>query len=46
MNKLKKFKVFYFLGGDHQGIDETRRKWELIMAKNEDEADADTISAL
>lgn len=39
MNKLKKFKVFYFLGGDHQGIDETRRKWELIMAKNEDEAE-------
>ena len=40
MNKLKKFKVFYFLGGDHQGIDETRRKWELIMARNEDEAEA------
>lgn len=39
MNKLKKFKVFYFLGGDHQGIDETRRKWELIMAKDEDEAE-------
>ena len=39
MNKLKKFKVFYFLGGDHQGIDETRRKWELITAKNEDEAE-------
>lgn len=32
MNGLKKFKVFYFL-------DETRRKWELIMARNEDEAE-------
>lgn len=31
MRSLKKFKVFYFLDGDHQGIDETRRKWELIM---------------
>ena len=39
MNKLKKFKVFYFLDGDHQGIDETRRKWALIMANNEDEAE-------
>ncbi len=39
MNKLKKFKVFYFLGGDHQGIDETRRKWELITARSEDEAE-------
>lgn len=39
MNKLKKIKVFYFLGGDHQGIDETRRKWKLIMARNEDEAE-------
>ena len=38
MSKLKKFKVFYFLGGDHQGIDETRRKWEIIMARDEDEA--------
>lgn len=39
MNRLKKFKVFYFLGDNHQGIDEKRRKWELIMAKNEDEAE-------
>lgn len=39
MNDLKKFKVFYFLDGDHQGIDEPRRKWELIMARNEDEAE-------
>ena len=39
MNGLKKFKVFYFLNGDHQGIDETRRKWELIMARSEDEAE-------
>lgn len=39
MNRLKKFKVFYFLGGDHQGIDETQRKWELITARNEDEAE-------
>lgn len=39
MNKLKKFKVFYFLGGDHQGVDETQRRWELIMARNEDEAE-------
>lgn len=39
MNKLKKFKVFYFLGGDHQGIDETQRKCGLIIAKNEDEAE-------
>ena len=39
MNGLKKFKVFYFLAGDHQGIDEPRRKWELIMARNEDEAE-------
>lgn len=39
MKNFKRFKVFYFLGGDHQGIDETRRKWELIMAKNEDEAE-------
>lgn len=39
MNGLKKFKVFYFLTGDHQGIDEPRRKWELIMARNEDEAE-------
>lgn len=39
MNGLKKFKVFYFLSGDHQGIDETRRKWELIMARSEDEAE-------
>lgn len=31
MSKLKKFKVFYFLGGDHQGIDETRQKRRLIM---------------
>lgn len=37
--KLKKFKVFYFLGGDHQGIDETRRKWKLIAARSEDEAE-------
>lgn len=39
MSKLKKFKVLYYLGGDHQGIDETRRKWELIMARSEDEAE-------
>lgn len=39
MNGLKKFKVFYFLDGDYRGIDETRRKWELIMARNEDEAE-------
>ena len=39
MNGLKKFKVFYFLNCDHQGIDETRRKWELIMARSEDEAE-------
>ena len=39
MNGLKKFKVFYFLDGDHQGIDEPRRKWELIMARSEDEAE-------
>ena len=39
MNGLKKFKVFYFLAGDHRGIDETRRKWELIMARSEDEAE-------
>ena len=39
MNDFKKFKVFYFLGGDHQGIDETRRKWQLITARNEDEAE-------
>lgn len=39
MNGLKKFKVFYFLVGDHQGVDEPRRKWELIMARNEDEAE-------
>lgn len=39
MNGLKKFKVFYFLSGDHQGVDETRRKWELIMARSEDEAE-------
>lgn len=37
--KLKKFKVFYFLGGDHQGIDETQRRWKLIMARSEDEAE-------
>lgn len=39
MNGLKKFKVFYFLSGDRQGVDETRRKWELIMARSEDEAE-------
>ena len=39
MNGLKKFKVFYFLDGDHRSIDETRRKWELIMARSEDEAE-------
>lgn len=39
MNGLKKFKVFYFLDGDHQGIDEERRRWELIMARSEDEAE-------
>ena len=39
MNSLKKFKVFYFLSGDLQGIDETRRKWKLIIAKNEDDAE-------
>lgn len=39
MKGLKKFKVFYFLAGDHQGIDEPRRKWELIMARSEDEAE-------
>ena len=38
MNGLKNFKVFYFLDGDHQGIDETRRM-ELIMARSEDEAE-------
>lgn len=38
MNEFKTFKVFYFLGGDHQGIDETRRRWKLIVARNEDEA--------
>ena len=32
MNELKTFKVFYFL-------DETRRRWELIKARNEDEAE-------
>lgn len=35
----EKFKVFYFLDGDHRGIDEPQRKWELIMARNEDEAE-------
>ena len=39
MNGLKKFKVFYFLDSDHRGIDETRRRWELIMARSEDEAE-------
>lgn len=39
MNGLKKFKVFYFLDGNHQGIDEERRRWELIMARSEDEAE-------
>lgn len=39
MSKFKKFKVIYFLGGDHKGIDETRRKCELIRARNEDEAE-------
>lgn len=39
MNGLKKFKVFYFLSGDHLSIDEARRKWELIMARSEDEAE-------
>lgn len=39
MNGLKKFKVFYFLDNDHRGIDEPRRKWELIMARSEDEAE-------
>lgn len=39
VNSLKKFKVFYFLSGDHQGIDETRRKWESIVARSEDEAE-------
>lgn len=39
MSKCKKFKVIYFLGGDHQGVDETRRKCELIRARNEDEAE-------
>lgn len=39
MNEFKTFKVFYFLGVDHRGIDETRRKWELIMARSEDEAE-------
>ena len=39
MNGLKKFKVFYFLGGDHQGINEMQRRWELIMARNENEAE-------
>ena len=38
MNGLKKFKVFYFLDSDHQGIDETR-KVELIMARSEDDAE-------
>lgn len=38
MNGLKKFKIFYFLDSDHQGIDETRRM-ELIMARSEDEAE-------
>nr|DAQ74316.1 MAG TPA: hypothetical protein [Caudoviricetes sp.] len=38
MNGLKKFKVFYFLDGGHQGIDETM-KWELIMARSEDEVE-------
>lgn len=33
MNGLKKFKVFYFLA------DEQRRKLEIIMARNEDEAE-------
>ena len=39
MNGLKKFKVFYFLTGDHQDIDDAGSKWELIMARNEDEAE-------
>ena len=39
MNSLKKFKVFYFLDSDHRRLDETQRKWELIMARNEDEAE-------
>lgn len=39
VSKSKKFNVIYFLGGDHQGIDETRRKRELIRARNEDEAE-------
>lgn len=39
MRGLKKFKVFYFLGGDHQGIDETKLKWKLIMARSENEAE-------
>lgn len=39
MNGLKRFKVSYFLSGDHQGIDESRRKWDLIMARSEDDAE-------
>lgn len=39
MNGLKRFKVFYFPQGDRQGIDESRRNWELIMTRSEDEAE-------
>jgi len=39
MNGLKKIKVFYFEQGDHQGVDESRRNWDLIMARTEDDAE-------
>lgn len=39
MNGLKKFKVFYFPQGDHQGVDESQRKWDLIMARSEEDAE-------
>lgn len=39
MNGLKRFKVFYFPQGNHQGIDETRRNYDIIMARNEDDAE-------
>ena len=39
MKNFKRFKVFYFLNNTHPHINESRRNWELIVARSEDEAE-------
>lgn len=39
MKSFKRFKVFYFSNDNSPHFNEPRRNWELIIARNEDEAE-------